>query len=539
MKTVVILQARTNSTRLPAKVLLPVGGFPLAVLAAKRAANRGLEVIVATSNQTSDDALAEILEMHGIRYHRGSLSNTLGRIVNALEGYSDDTLVFRLTADNLFPDGCLLEEIHSMFVEKNLDYLCCNGKNSGLPYGMSAEITRLAYLRKANANAVSKFDQEHVTPYIRRRYGEAYFDNYKTLAKGHLRCTVDCLDDYLSIQKVFSAVEDPINVSAFSLIDLLEKSTRQPLQSQLVNKLVLGTAQLGLPYGISNESGQPDQETAELMIKTSITNGTVFIDTARAYGNSENVIGQALSSGWAGRAQVITKLSPLNDCPTEATPEVVNAFVDASLYQSISNLQAQTLDVLMLHRASQLMDWHGAVLRRLNEYREAGIVKALGVSVQTPDELNLALKLNHISFIQMPLNVLDWRWDELVPRIIQEKETRKITIHARSVFLQGLLLSRSKLHWQNANVSSQELIIQWLEKQAQKHDRRSVADFCVSFVKSIGWIDGLVIGMETIDQLKANIEIFCADDLSPKDMTEIKENRPRVGLDTLNPACWR
>ena len=133
MKTVAILQARTNSSRLPGKVLLPINGIPMVVLAAKRAANTGREVIVATSCERSDDALAELLTRHGVRCVRGSLNNTLQRFLSALEVYEADTLVFRLTADNVFPDGALLDEIERDFVKRELDYLCCNGEVSGLP----------------------------------------------------------------------------------------------------------------------------------------------------------------------------------------------------------------------------------------------------------------------------------------------------------------------------------------------------------------------------------------------------------------------
>jgi spore coat polysaccharide biosynthesis protein SpsF (cytidylyltransferase family) len=112
----VIIQARTNSSRLPGKVLLPIAGLPLVVLAARRAANAGANVIVATSDEPSDDVLAKVLADAGIQCFRGSLENTLDRMVGALAGYDDDILVFRLTADNVFPDGTLLKEMEEDFL---------------------------------------------------------------------------------------------------------------------------------------------------------------------------------------------------------------------------------------------------------------------------------------------------------------------------------------------------------------------------------------------------------------------------------------
>src|SRR5467141_1165207 len=103
MNSIAILQARTNSSRLPGKVLLPIKGIPLAVLAAKRAANTGRNVLIATSVEPSDDGLAALIQSHGLSCFRGSLESPLDRVVNALFAYQDQTVVFRLTADNVFP----------------------------------------------------------------------------------------------------------------------------------------------------------------------------------------------------------------------------------------------------------------------------------------------------------------------------------------------------------------------------------------------------------------------------------------------------
>ena len=158
MSYVAVLQARTNSSRLPGKVLLPIKGVPLVVLAARRAANKGIDVVVATSKEESDDALVRVLQEYGISFYRGSLNNTLERIVGALSGFDDETRVFRLTADNVVPDGQLLEEIAKDFENRKLDYICGNGVESGLPYGVSAELTYLKHLREAAISTQDKDD---------------------------------------------------------------------------------------------------------------------------------------------------------------------------------------------------------------------------------------------------------------------------------------------------------------------------------------------------------------------------------------------
>ncbi|UTW07483.1 aldo/keto reductase [Pseudomonas benzenivorans] len=539
MKSVAVLQARTNSSRLPGKVLLPINGIPLVVLAAKRAANTDRKVIVATSQEASDDALAAIIEGHGLACSRGSLENTLERVVHALSGYDDNTIVFRLTADNIFPDGSLLDEIEQDFIKRKLDYLCCNGEPSGLPYGMSAEITRLGHLREAARNSSSKYDQEHVTPYIIRKFGSEFFESYRSLNKGHFRCTIDCFDDYLGALRLFSNFDDAIHADPFDLIKYLESSPYQPMGSQPVPRLVLGAAQLGSNYGVANKIGQPSSSLSQELIKTAIANGVVYLDTARAYGNSEEIIGQALKSGWEGRVKIITKLSPLLECPADASTNSVRAFVDASIYQSCSALRVQSLDVLMLHRVSHIDEWDGAVWQRLQELLESGVIKELGVSIQSPEELEKALSELDLTFIQMPVNILDWRWDSIIPKIRAVKLERKLIIHVRSALLQGLLQSSDPRHWLKANVENAEVIIQWMKEQVELCSRLNIADLCLSYINSLDWVDGIAVGMESMQQLKENIEIFCRPVIREDEINKILASRPRLEESTLNPALWR
>lgn len=541
MKSVVVLQVRTNSSRLPGKVLLPIGGYPIAVLAALRAANKGRHVIVATSVEQSDDGLAAIIESFGLNCFRGSLDNTLDRFVSALTSWDDNTMVFRLTGDNLLPDGALLDEVENEFLEKQIDYMGYDGEASGLPYGVSAEVTWLKHLREANRASKKKYDQEHVTPYIIRKFGFNAFEKYKSLRMEHYRCTIDCLDDYVVNQQVFSEISDPVNVTTTELIAKLKNSAFQPLATRPIPKLVLGAAQLGFNYGIANTTGQPNWETGKAIIKSAISNGVAYLDTARGYGESEEVIGQSLSQGWAGRVKVVTKLSALQDCPKEASQEVVKAFVDASFFQSCNSLRFQKIDVLMLHRASQLTDWSGAVWKRLLGLQAQGLIDELGVSVQNPEELEIALENSQITFIQMPFNIFDWRWDSVIPEILKIKASRKLIIHARSALLQGLLVSSEERHWHRANVTKedQSVVGKWLMEQVKSCASLNVNDLCLSYVNSLPWIDGVVLGMETLDQLKDNVIYLNRPPLSEQQIDSIKAMRPKLSAETLNPALWK
>lgn len=539
MSSIVILQARTNSSRLPGKVLLPIKGVPLAVLAAKRAANTGRDIIVATSLEPSDDGLVALIQNNGLKCFRGSLENTLDRVVSALSAYDDQTLIFRLTADNVFPDGALLDEIEGEFLAKGLEYLCCNGEPSGLPYGMSVEITRLGHLREAAVSTTSAYDQEHVTPYVIRKFGSIFFQKYKDLKKGHFRCTIDCLDDYLCIQKVFSDVDDPVRESSFTLVNRLEKANFQPFANSPAPRLVFGTAQLGGNYGIANTTGQPNTKQCQELIKTAIANGVIYLDTARGYGNSEAMIGQSLKDGWGGRATIITKLSPLQNCPQDISNAALDAFVDASIFQSCTALRVQKIDVLMLHRVSHLSDWNGGVWQRLLDLQSSGVVGELGASVQNPEELIKALGVPDIHYIQLPFNLLDWRWDSVIQEILATKTYRKLTIHVRSALLQGLLPSADDGHWLRANVEHMSTVRDWLVNQVLTCQRVNVTDLCLSYVNALVWVDGIAIGMENMEQLTENINYFNRPSLNSGQIETIQNTRPKLSEATLNPALWR
>ena len=539
MTGIAILQARTNSSRLPGKALLPVNGIPMAVLAAKRAANTGRKVIVATSSLSSDDELAAIIKSQDITCYRGDLDNVLSRFVGALADFSDEEIVFRLTADNVFPDGWLLDEMEDEFVSRGLEYLRCNGMESGLPYGMCVEVTRLRHLREAADRSSTTYDKEHVTPYIIRKFGLEHFKRYRSMGKGHFRCTVDNLDDYTGIQIVFSNVKDPIHELCISLVDRLKNAPYQPFVNSPVNRLVLGTAQFGSHYGIANIAGQPNKIGCKELIKTAIANGVTYLDTARAYGESEDVIGYALADGWGGRVKIITKLSPLRDCPTGAPDKTVHAFVDASIFQSTTALGFKCLDVLMLHRFSHLTAWNGAAWQRLLHHQAEGVIGELGVSIQNPEELVLALKTPQISHIQMPFNLMDWRWNRMIPEIIAAKTSRRLIVHVRSALLQGLLLSKNEQHWLRANVEASSRVISWLSNQAGEFQRNGIADLCLAYVNAMTWVDGISLGVDNMDQLIENIKYFIRPPLSNDQINKVCETRPKLADTTLNPAFWR
>lgn len=215
-RVVVVLQARTNSSRLPGKALLPLGGHESAVLAALRAKNTGHNVILATSNQTSDDALAECAKHEGIEVLRGDLDDVRSRFTTVSDSLIGDDVLVRLTGDNVFPDGD--------FINLAVEALLSSGhsivrsmEDPRLPYGLAVEAFSVAAFRASLMDS-SAGASEHVTPPLIQR--QSTFLSFVPIDKdlSALRCTLDTEADYQLLRAVFSGVCDPVSVGWRELV---------------------------------------------------------------------------------------------------------------------------------------------------------------------------------------------------------------------------------------------------------------------------------------------------------------------------------
>lgn len=533
----IILQCRTGSTRLPGKALLPLGGLPVAVLAARRASGPGKRVILATSNEPSDDALAEEAEAHGVEVFRGALDDVLGRFVAALGDAPDDALVTRLTGDNPVPDHRLIDEVVAEMEARGLEYITTTHPETGLPYGASVEVTRAVHLREAAREAHSPAQREHVTPYVITRFGAVIFEGRKALNRSAYRMTIDCLDDYLSMRQVFHGVSDPVGIAWTDLVARVERGLFQARTPTPVGRFVMGTVQLGLRYGISRaQTDRPAERQA--MIKTAIANGSAWIDTARAYGDSERVIGETLATGWAGRSRVITKLDPLVGM-TDANPASEWAIAtELSVLRSCVELRMARLHTVLLHRADHLTAANGAVWDRLCTLQDQGCIGRLGVSVQSPDELKCVLENPRVAHIQLPCNILDPRWQPLLAQIEQRRADTGLVVHVRSIYLQGLLLSGACDDWQRAGVDDPAPVRDWLARMVTDCGRDSTADLCLAWAQAQGWIDGIVVGADNMAQLDQNLALFRNPPLTQAQLKVIVDSRPAIPPSALDPARW-
>ena len=531
----VIVQARTDSTRLPAKALLPIGALPSAVLAVKRAGNRGHSVILATSDRPTDDLLAATAESAGVNVFRGSAEDVLGRYVAASKDLEDDDFLVRLTADNVLPDGTLIEELVAAVRTAGQPYLNTEQAWGKCPYGLSAEVMLVGALRRAAQEADSAFDREHVTPLIRKTVSVEPKELRFSSSEQAIRCTVDTLDDYLRVSRCFRKVQDPTSVGWRTLLENLVEAPDSPKPIAPGPQLVLGTAQLAAAYGSSVKVVPPKVDEAVELVREAIHRGAIAVDTARSYAGSETVLGRALSEGWNSRVKVITKLSPLADLPVDIAAHLAATAAEISVLKSLHALGC-IKPWLLLHRAAHLKAWDGAVWSRLQELQLEGLIAGLGVSVQSPDELAAALAVSDVQIIQLPFNLLDCRWIKAgaAERLAARPD---VEVHVRSVFLQGLLL-RDPSEWPTVPHLDATAVHRAMNDLVAKLCRENIADLCLAYVRSVPWIDGVVIGMERKSQLAENAALFGNPPLTADDAELVWSSLPSVPETFLNPATW-
>lgn len=205
----IIIQARMGSSRLPGKVLRPLGGGSVLAWVVRAAAlsQAAERVVVATSVAPVDDVVASAATALGVEVHRGSEHDVLSRFIGALEGRDDATTVVRLTADCPLLDPSLIRGCVGAFAALTTDYLSTVGPRT-LPRGLDVEVTTAGALRVADRRA-SGADRAHVTSFLYRE-PEQFRVTGVTFAPAadDLRVTLDTPEDARAIEEIVAELGD-------------------------------------------------------------------------------------------------------------------------------------------------------------------------------------------------------------------------------------------------------------------------------------------------------------------------------------------
>ena len=284
-----------------------------------------------------------------------------------------------------------------------------------------------------------------------------------------------------------------------------------------MNRIVLGGAQLGLPYGILNGGETLSREEVARILDTAVDHGIDSIDTAIAYGQSESIIGETSQN----RFNIISKLPPL---PVDISN--VSEWVHSQVQGSLSRLKCTSLDALLLHRPQDLTGAQGAELyAAIGSLMAEKMIHRFGVSIYSPDDLEGIIGTFDIQVVQAPLNVFDRR----ILGVTNRLSALNIEVHVRSVFLQGVLIASPKDRPQRFEPWSEHLaqFDEWVRSSGV-----SAMACCLGFALQQPGIAKLVIGTTSaasLDEIMTSI---------PNSVLEVPAHLQSSVEQLIDPRFW-
>lgn len=292
-------------------------------------------------------------------------------------------------------------------------------------------------------------------------------------------------------------------------------------------KIGLGTAQFGLDYGISNLLGKTPSAEVKRILDTAAENGVHVIDTACLYGESEKILGQCL--GEHHPFHIITKtLSYNKSFITEGDAEQFKKV----FHESLVRLKQSSLYGLLVHNADDLLAQNGAALwEAMNDIKNRGLVTKIGASVYSARQIDAILEKFPFDLIQLPINVLDQRL--IGSGHLERLKKCGIEVHARSAFLQGLLLmDPSDLP---DNFCSVRLHLQQYHRFIGLRNVSPIKA-ALDFILNREEVDTVIIGVANSVQLE---EILCACVDAPKLTSDDYRTFAWSDEEILDPSRWK
>ena len=296
------------------------------------------------------------------------------------------------------------------------------------------------------------------------------------------------------------------------------------------SRLVLGTVQLGMKYGLNNTTGQPTKDESFAILDAALEAGINTFDTAWAYGSAEDVLGEWIKKrSLADNIFIVSKIKPhvLNDYPEENDPSNI---VRSEIGKSLKRLNLRSLDGYLLHSPQYLNN--KGVLEGLMKVREAGLANHIGVSIYDVADALAALE-HGLDFVQVPYNVLDRRLEKT--DFFAKTKERGVRVFARSPFLQGLLLM--EMGDIPARLAHARPLVLKFGEIARRHELTRVEAALLFAYRCPA--DHIVFGVETLAQLKDIISIEeRSESFGEKCVAELRDAFTDVDRAIVNPSLW-
>ncbi len=291
-------------------------------------------------------------------------------------------------------------------------------------------------------------------------------------------------------------------------------------------KLALGTVQWGMPYGITNTDGQPDLISVEKIMDRAFTSGIDLLDTASAYGISEELLGRYVTEERSFR--IVTKTVGLgNERIGDKEIERLKKGID----QSFMRLRRNKIYGILVHDAMELLLPGGErVFSELEALKQSNCVAKIGISAYSPDVVLKVTQKYPIDLVQVPLNLLDQR--VVTSGILQKLKNEGVEIHVRSAFLQGTLLADIKtLPAKFNSIHKQFSLIEDVTKRAGL----SKMALALSFIKRIPEVDRILVGVLNERQLEECLAAVNSDQIDEIDFRQFESH----DLSIIDPSRWK
>ena len=287
----------------------------------------------------------------------------------------------------------------------------------------------------------------------------------------------------------------------------------------LNKKLILGTVQMGLPYGINNTTGKVSLDDSIDILEYAYDKGIEILDSAEAYGNAHQIIGLFHKKYPKKKFKIVTKL-----------PNQLDANIVEKVDNYLNELKVKQLHALLFHSFSSYKSSSNKFddLRRLKFDKK---IKNIGVSVYTNAEIEEVILNEEIDIVQLPFNLFDNI--NLRGELLEKAKSKGKTIHTRSALLQGLFFKDA--NDQNETVRSLKNEFMILSDITKKQNV-SISQLALSYCVQQNTIDNVLIGVDSINQLKDNIQSVNYK-IKPQAINEINKIKVK-NLELLNPSLW-
>lgn len=295
------------------------------------------------------------------------------------------------------------------------------------------------------------------------------------------------------------------------------------------DRLCLGTVQFGLDYGINNRVGKPSKSDVFDILDIAVDRGIHFIDTAAAYGNAEELLGEyILSRGDKSRFEIISKLMPnlLDECTNNR--EII---VEGEIIKSLKKMNLEVLNGYLLHTPENFYD--SKIMEGLIRSKEKGLVKNIGVSIYEFNHAMDVVSSASVDYIQVPYNILDQRMDQ--DHFFEIAKKNGVKVFARSAFLQGLLLMNSDNLPKNLK-HAKDCLAQY--KEILKKYNMTKDEGAIVFSYQNANIDYLVFGVDKREQLIRNLDLIDKNEAQKDYIEEIRSTFSDIEESVIFPSLW-